>query len=404
MATNYRTNKEERIRARRSETKKTTLNFEVPIIGANGVRLPVASHIPFPAESNGGDNIGANGVRLPVASHIPFPAESKVFTVVELDHLSLKHRKSSRRGPRGVEIRRCIAPATQICSDLNVNLNCTYSHGNLKCANFIVNLNCTHLHFYSDFNVNLKFTNFNVNLNCTDYYFCPYFNMNLNCTNFIVNLNCTDSHVNLDCTKFNIFVHQIQCFRHGYKWRERRHYNYFYKLGSFENSYIPENPRTPKQLTFSKNRIREAKYRSNTSPVAKNNFRKNNFFFKFLYLSVFETKQVNMHICKILVQMRTIIKFENGGTNLDKHFDESVVESREQVNELSSQESFKIELSIENEFLENIDYENRNSDENTPCRRPTKKEVQRRLLASIVGRQGACNDDINLDAHPPVFV
>ncbi|KAL4582761.1 hypothetical protein LXL04_007320 [Taraxacum kok-saghyz] len=37
------------------------------------------------------------------------------------------------------------------------------------------------------------------------------------------------------------------------------------QLGSFENSYIPENPRTPKPLTFSKNRLREAKNRSNTS-------------------------------------------------------------------------------------------------------------------------------------------
>ncbi|KAL4583436.1 hypothetical protein LXL04_008009 [Taraxacum kok-saghyz] len=32
---------------------------------------------------------------------------------------------------------------------------------------------------------------------------------------------------------------------------------------SFENSYIPENPRTPKPLTFSKNRLRGAKNRSN---------------------------------------------------------------------------------------------------------------------------------------------
>ncbi|KAL4584661.1 hypothetical protein LXL04_009267 [Taraxacum kok-saghyz] len=55
--------------------------------------------------------------------------------------------------------------------------------------------------------------------------------------------------------------------------------------GSFENSYIPENPRTPKPLTFSKNRLREAKNRSNTSPVAKNKFRKNDFFFKnFAYM------------------------------------------------------------------------------------------------------------------------
>ncbi|KAL4568087.1 hypothetical protein LXL04_023688 [Taraxacum kok-saghyz] len=38
------------------------------------------------------------------------------------------------------------------------------------------------------------------------------------------------------------------------------------KSRSFENSYIPENPRTPKPLTFSKNRLRGAKNRSNTSP------------------------------------------------------------------------------------------------------------------------------------------
>ncbi|KAL4576393.1 hypothetical protein LXL04_012486 [Taraxacum kok-saghyz] len=38
-------------------------------------------------------------------------------------------------------------------------------------------------------------------------------------------------------------------------------------LGSFENSYIPENPRTPKPLTFSKNRLREAKNRSKTRPA-----------------------------------------------------------------------------------------------------------------------------------------
>ncbi|KAL4582723.1 hypothetical protein LXL04_007282 [Taraxacum kok-saghyz] len=36
---------------------------------------------------------------------------------------------------------------------------------------------------------------------------------------------------------------------------------------SFENSYIPENPRTPKPLTFSKNRLRGAKNRSNISPI-----------------------------------------------------------------------------------------------------------------------------------------
>ncbi|KAL4555700.1 hypothetical protein LXL04_038328 [Taraxacum kok-saghyz] len=53
----------------------------------------------------------------------------------------------------------------------------------------------------------------------------------------------------------------------------------YMKSRSFENSYIPENPRTPKPLTFSKNRLRGAKNRSNISPVAKKNFRKNDFFF-----------------------------------------------------------------------------------------------------------------------------
>ncbi|KAL4573093.1 hypothetical protein LXL04_019886 [Taraxacum kok-saghyz] len=52
------------------------------------------------------------------------------------------------------------------------------------------------------------------------------------------------------------------------------------KLGSFENSYIPENPKTPKPLTFSKNRLRVAKNRSNTSPVAKKISEKETVFFK----------------------------------------------------------------------------------------------------------------------------
>ncbi|KAL4584256.1 hypothetical protein LXL04_008852 [Taraxacum kok-saghyz] len=58
---------------------------------------------------------------------------------------------------------------------------------------------------------------------------------------------------------------------------------------SFENSYIPENPRTPKPLTFSKNRLRGAKIRSNISPVAKKKFRKNDFFFSknFAYVQTF---------------------------------------------------------------------------------------------------------------------
>ncbi|KAL4570968.1 hypothetical protein LXL04_017717 [Taraxacum kok-saghyz] len=41
------------------------------------------------------------------------------------------------------------------------------------------------------------------------------------------------------------------------------------KLGSFENSYIPENPRTSKPLTFLKNRLWEVKNRSNSSPFLK---------------------------------------------------------------------------------------------------------------------------------------
>ncbi|KAL4571405.1 hypothetical protein LXL04_018164 [Taraxacum kok-saghyz] len=62
-----------------------------------------------------------------------------------------------------------------------------------------------------------------------------------------------------------------------------------FKRTSFENSYIPENPRTPKPLTFSKNRLRGAKNRSNISPVAKKKFRKNDFFFSknFAYVQTF---------------------------------------------------------------------------------------------------------------------
>ncbi|KAL4591767.1 hypothetical protein LXL04_004738 [Taraxacum kok-saghyz] len=64
--------------------------------------------------------------------------------------------------------------------------------------------------------------------------------------------------------------------------------------GSFENSYIPENPRTLKPLTFPKNRLRGAKNRSNTCPVAKKKFRKNDFFFNnFAYLpeAAFEERE-----------------------------------------------------------------------------------------------------------------
>ncbi|KAL4559412.1 hypothetical protein LXL04_031550 [Taraxacum kok-saghyz] len=57
---------------------------------------------------------------------------------------------------------------------------------------------------------------------------------------------------------------------------------------SFENSYIPENPRTPKPLTFSKNRLRGAKNRSILSPFAKIFFRKSNFLFsKTLHMGKF---------------------------------------------------------------------------------------------------------------------
>ncbi|KAL4583125.1 hypothetical protein LXL04_007689 [Taraxacum kok-saghyz] len=67
---------------------------------------------------------------------------------------------------------------------------------------------------------------------------------------------------------------------------------------SFENSYIPENPRTPKPLTFSKNRLRGAKNRSNISPVAKKNFRKNDFFFSknFAYVQTFFLSLYNTYL------------------------------------------------------------------------------------------------------------
>ncbi|KAL4563878.1 hypothetical protein LXL04_027926 [Taraxacum kok-saghyz] len=70
------------------------------------------------------------------------------------------------------------------------------------------------------------------------------------------------------------------------------------KSRSFENSYIPENPRTPKPLTFSKNRLRGAKNRSNISPVAKQISEKTIFFsqklcicanFFFVHMSLYNT-------------------------------------------------------------------------------------------------------------------
>ncbi|KAL4554485.1 hypothetical protein LXL04_039316 [Taraxacum kok-saghyz] len=75
---------------------------------------------------------------------------------------------------------------------------------------------------------------------------------------------------------------------------------------SFENSYIPENPRTPKPLTFSKNRLRGAKNRLNISPVAKKNFRKNNFFFfkKFAYVQ----KKNFVHISLYTTYLKGFVK------------------------------------------------------------------------------------------------
>ncbi|KAL4579339.1 hypothetical protein LXL04_015481 [Taraxacum kok-saghyz] len=75
------------------------------------------------------------------------------------------------------------------------------------------------------------------------------------------------------------------------------------KSGSFENSYIPENPRTPKPLTFSKNRLRGAKNRSNTSPVAKIFSEKTTFFFKnYAYVQFF------FHICIFYVFVSKTLK------------------------------------------------------------------------------------------------
>ncbi|KAL4567239.1 hypothetical protein LXL04_022816 [Taraxacum kok-saghyz] len=75
---------------------------------------------------------------------------------------------------------------------------------------------------------------------------------------------------------------------------------------SFENSYIPENPRTPKPLTFSKNRLRGAKNRSNISPVAKKNFRKNDFFFsqKLCICANF----FFVHMCTRIVMIKNVLE------------------------------------------------------------------------------------------------
>ncbi|KAL4573737.1 hypothetical protein LXL04_020554 [Taraxacum kok-saghyz] len=91
----------------------------------------------------------------------------------------------------------------------------------------------------------------------------------------ILTLNWPDRGIRATCPGFGRFAHELR---------------------SFENSYIPENPRTPKPLTFSKNRLWGAKNRSNTSPVAKKNSRKKQlFFFKnFAYVQ----KQI-VHMCMV---------------------------------------------------------------------------------------------------------
>ncbi|KAL4564663.1 hypothetical protein LXL04_028731 [Taraxacum kok-saghyz] len=53
-----------------------------------------------------------------------------------------------------------------------------------------------------------------------------------------------------------------------------------WESGFFKNSYIPENPRSPKPLTFSNNRLWRAKNCSNTSGVAILFFRKKVLFFQ----------------------------------------------------------------------------------------------------------------------------
>ncbi|KAL4566117.1 hypothetical protein LXL04_030227 [Taraxacum kok-saghyz] len=76
------------------------------------------------------------------------------------------------------------------------------------------------------------------------------------------------------------------------------------RSGCFENSYIPENPRTPKPLTFSKNRLCEAKNRSNTSPVAKKNSEKTTFFFKnFAYV------KKKLHMCTYFCFISKTVKY-----------------------------------------------------------------------------------------------
>ncbi|KAL4587855.1 hypothetical protein LXL04_000729 [Taraxacum kok-saghyz] len=83
------------------------------------------------------------------------------------------------------------------------------------------------------------------------------------------------------------------------------HLNYpLYILGSFENSYIPENPRTPPISYISQTVIPFKKPTSEPSKTLK--------FERFL-------APRSRFFEKMLVQVRTIIKFENGGTNLDRY-------------------------------------------------------------------------------------
>ncbi|KAL4568135.1 hypothetical protein LXL04_023737 [Taraxacum kok-saghyz] len=98
------------------------------------------------------------------------------------------------------------------------------------------------------------------------------------------------------------------------------HTNESGKLRSFENSYIPENPRTPPIFYISQTVI----------PFKKTDFGtlQNSFFRKLFFATglVFERflalrsrffEKVNG--LRMLVQVRTIIKFENGGTNLERY-------------------------------------------------------------------------------------
>ncbi|KAL4578139.1 hypothetical protein LXL04_014258 [Taraxacum kok-saghyz] len=89
--------------------------------------------------------------------------------------------------------------------------------------------------------------------------------------------------------RINSYAHFLNSNQEYNKLEHADHLIYI-ESRSFENSYIPENPRTLKPLTFSKNRLRGAKNRSNISPVAKKNFRKNDFFFpKTLHMSLYNT-------------------------------------------------------------------------------------------------------------------